>query len=103
MNNIKMLYGIRPPIKPSGNDANEDLIFHNEDSPLKTLLCKIKKNEFDIKQAEFHLNDVKLRNRKVMNVLEQMLREESCDHSFVKIKDNPVFSACSKCNKIKKY
>lgn len=102
MNNIRMLYGIRPPIKSSGNDANEDLISHNEDSPLKMLLCKIKKNEFDIKQAEFHLNDVKLRNRKVMNVLEQMLQEENCDHDWVGLYGHPGAYECQKCNKLKK-
>ena len=75
---------------------------HREESILEFLILKIAQNENDIKQAEQLLNDIKLRNRKVLNVLSQKNKEENCNHIWLELHGHPAALECKKCGKLEK-
>jgi len=97
MHNARMLYGIRPPF-----EVEKQKKIVTEESCFEKLLLKIAQNEIDIKTIEQLLDSIKLRNRKVKNVIKQMLREESCDHDWLGLHGHPGVYECQKCNKLKK-
>jgi len=75
---------------------------HIEETGLEQLILKVTQNYQDIKQAELILNNIKLWNIRVKNILLQLNKQNYCEHEWLGLYGHPAVFECQKCGKLEK-
>jgi len=73
-----------------------------EETLTEQLALKLRQNENDITLMERILSNIKLRNRKALNVIKQLAKEKQCEHIFLELHGHPAALECKKCGKLEK-